>query len=61
MIGQKIKHHRTIKGLSQSDLALIVGVKQEHISRWERGLHAPLLCNLHKIAEALNVNISELC
>ncbi|MEW8050184.1 MAG: helix-turn-helix transcriptional regulator [Candidatus Thiodiazotropha sp.] len=36
-LGRKIMLHRTYQGLSQRDLARIVGVDRGSISRWEAG------------------------
>lgn len=40
-------------GLSQNDLALIVGTSQANISRWERGIHIPSENFKKWLAEAL--------
>lgn len=58
-IGEKIKQHRTAKGLSQKEVALNVGIDQAQYSRIESGKVEPTLSSLEKIAEALSVKISD--
>lgn len=60
MIGQKIKEIRLKKGLTQLELAESIKKNQSDIARWEKGHTIPKLCNIHKIAKALKVNILEL-
>lgn len=56
----KIAEIRKQRGLSQVDLAEIVGVEQPHISRLERGSEAVTLRLLLQVAEALRVDLAEL-
>lgn len=53
-IGNRIKNFRKEKGLSQKDLASMVGVTWEMVSRYERGRSSPLL-KIIPIAKALSV------
>ena len=55
-----IKKMRRNRGLSQKQLAELIGVEQQHVSRWENGKHRPSIDILMKIAEILNCNISDL-
>lgn len=48
--GVNVRAARTIKGLSQQDLANLVGVRQSSIARWETGVVGP--SDNHKIALA---------
>ena len=59
-IADKIKKHRTAKGLSQKEIALEVGIDQAQYSRIENGKVEPTLSSLEKIANALNVSLTEL-
>jgi len=52
----RLKQARTIKGLSQSKLADIVGVHVTNISRYERGENKPTSNVLSKLAEGLGVS-----
>ena len=55
-----IKKMREQRGLTQKQLADLIGVAQQHVSRWENGNHRPSIDILMKIAEILNCNISDL-
>ena len=52
-IGLRIKHLRTVRGLTQATLAEAVGISTEAISNIERGVNFPSFENLAKIAEVL--------
>lgn len=51
---------RRAKGLSQTDLAVLVGVEQPTISRFERGADGVTLGLVRDIARALDVPVSDL-
>ena len=55
-----IKKMRINRGLSQKQLAELIGVEQQHVSRWENGKHRPSVDVLIKIAAVLNCNIGDL-
>lgn len=55
-IGDRIKAARKRTSLSQTDLALRVGVTQPAVANWESGVHDPRRLMLAKIGEALNVS-----
>jgi len=59
-LGQKIKTARKQKGLSQEQLAELVGYKVGTISKYEQGYRIPSIAVLRKIAEVLECNLSEL-
>lgn len=59
-IGQKIKELRKKQGMSQKDLADKLGITPVLISQYENGKRNPKLETLQKIADALEVDISEL-
>lgn len=59
-VNMGIKKMRINRGLSQGQLADLIGVAQQHVSRWETGNHRPSVDVLIKIAEVLNCNISDL-
>ena len=52
-IGEVIKYKRTKKGLSQKELALMVGCAEITIRQYESGSREPKQSKLEKIAEAL--------
>ena len=57
---RSVKEIRKSKGMSQAELGKLVGVKQGAISHYERGTRTPDFLLAKKIAEALNVPISEI-
>ena len=59
-LGQKIKTARKQKGLSQEQLAELVGYKVGTISKYEQGYRIPDIGMLRKIASALECNLAEL-
>lgn len=58
-IGANLKRVRTKAGLSQSELAELVGVTQSMIAQVERGTKALTLELGREIAIALNIQIGE--
>lgn len=56
LVGSKIKAAREINGLTQEQLAAIVGLSPMHISVLERGYKSPKLETLVLIANTLNVS-----
>lgn len=59
--GKRLKQLRTAKRWSQQELASKIFVEQSYISDIERGIFGPSFSKLSKIADALNMTISELC
>lgn len=59
-LGLRIKQLRVLRKLSQKEIALDIGINQGQYSRIESGKVEPTLASLRKIAEALEVSISEL-
>lgn len=56
MINENIKAAREAAGLTQKELAKILGVYQKDISRWENGERVPSLEMFVKICKALNAS-----
>jgi transcriptional regulator with XRE-family HTH domain len=56
-IGRIIHLMRREKGMRQSELALLTGLKQPNLSRIENGLVSPRQVTLEKIAKALGVEV----
>jgi len=56
MIINPIKRRREEKGLTQVDLAILVGVSQMHISHFETGGLIPSKSQLKKITEILGIS-----
>jgi transcriptional regulator with XRE-family HTH domain len=55
-----LKRLRTEKGISQEDMAKKIKVHANHLSRYERGLSAPSIEVVEKMARMLDVSIDEL-
>lgn len=56
----KLKEVRKSKGISQTELANLLGTKQQSISKYEQGLDTPSLERLIEFAQILNVTLDEL-
>lgn len=56
-ISKKIRVLRTDKGMSQKDLANILGISDRAVSKWENGLSMPSLENIFKMAKAFNISV----
>ena len=56
-IGRIIHLIRKEKGMRQSELASLTGLKQPNLSRIENGLVSPRQVTLEKIARALDVEV----
>ena len=58
--GEKVKAAREKMGLSQSALAKRMHVSQQAVAKYEKIVEQPKLSTVRKIAEALEISISEL-
>ncbi len=58
--GQRVKHSRVSKGLSQEKLAFECDLDRTYISSIERGKRNLSLINIHKLATALGINAGAL-
>ena len=58
--GQAIRHHRRTRKLSQEKLALLAGINRTYMGDVERGERNIALRNMMKIAEVLQIRLSEL-
>lgn len=56
----KLKEVRKSKGISQTELANLLGTKQQSISKYEQGLDTPSLERLIEFAQILNVTLDDL-
>ena len=59
-LGKRIKELRLEKGLSQPQLAKLVGVSNGMISIWENNINEPKASYLKALANALEVPVSVL-
>lgn len=59
-IGSRIRKYREKKGISQTELAQMLGIKNNRVSNWEQGLNRPDADILAKLCYLLDVPPSEL-
>lgn len=59
-IGEFIKTLRRELGYSQQDLADLIPISREGVSKWERGVNLPDSSSLLRLSEIFNVSINEL-
>ena len=59
-LGRRIRHTRTLHGLTLKSVAGAVGCSESMLSKIECGLASPSLTMLHRIAQALQTNVAEL-
>lgn len=55
-LGQRIKHAREFRGLTQAALAAKIGVEPQTVSQWESDRRRPDAANLRRICCALDVS-----
>ena len=60
MFGENLKTLRKQKGFSQEELAVRLHVVRQTISKWEKNLSVPDADTLIRLAEILEVSVSEL-
>lgn len=58
--GEFIAGLRKERGMTQQELASLVGIGDKTISKWERGINVPDVIMLKKIADIFDVDISEI-
>lgn len=59
-IGEKIKELRETKGISQNELAGIIGVNHSNVCHWEKGRCDPNLFSCILLADIFNISLDEL-
>lgn len=60
VLGKRIAELRKAKGLTQEQLAEKSGYSVEFVSLVERGVNAPAVAGLEKIAKVLGVEVKDL-
>lgn len=60
MFNENLKIIRKAKGYTQEELAIKIHVVRQTISKWEKGLSVPDADTLSKLADVLEINVSEL-
>ena len=59
--GQRIKAARKAVGMTQKELGDKLGLSFQSIAQWENDLRNPKMETLERIADALDVPLSEIC
>ena len=59
-IGSRIRKYREGRGLSQKQLAQLIGVSNSRVSNWEQGLNRPDADIIATICRALQVSPTDL-
>ena len=59
-LGENIRRHRKMAGMTQAELAAIVECSDRHIGQIEKGKNKPSLAVIIAIANALNIGIDQL-
>lgn len=59
-LGRRIRDLRKLKGWSQEELAHRAGLHWTYVGQVERGKRNIAIVNIAKLANALNVNLSEM-
>ena len=59
-IGENLKRLRRDKGMTQGDLALMTGIRLNHVSKIERNESDPKLSTIHKLVNALECSANAL-
>lgn len=60
MINENIKNARKAKGISQEEMAIHLNVVRQTVSKWETGLSVPDADVLLRIADLLDVSVTDL-
>ena len=59
MFSENLKAYRKAKGLTQEELAVRLHVVRQTVSKWEKGLSVPDADLLVRLAEVLEVSVSQ--
>lgn len=59
-IGQKIRALREQSGMTQKDLAKMLSISAQAISKWENGVNYPDISVLPQIADGFGISMDEL-
>ena len=60
LFGQRIQQLRRERGLSQEKFALLIEMDRTYYASVEAGKRNIAICNIKKIADGLNISLSEL-
>ena len=60
MLHDSIRNFRKARGLTQEELAVRLNVVRQTVSKWEKGFSVPDADTLQKLADILEVSVSQL-
>ena len=60
LLGENVRHHRKLRGMTQEELALEAGMERSYVSDLERGTRNPSVRALGRLAVALGIKPSVL-
>ena len=60
MLQDSIRNFRKARGLTQEELAVRLNVVRQTVSKWEKGFSVPDADTLQKLADILEVSVSQL-
>ncbi len=60
IVGENVRHHRKLVGMTQGDLAIEVGMSRPSIANIEVGRQSILLHQAFDLAKALQVSVDDL-
>ena len=60
MLQDNIRNFRKDRGLTQEELAIRLNVVRQTVSKWEKGLSVPDVDLLQRLADVLEVSVSQL-
>ena len=60
MLQDSIRNFRKARGLTQEELAVRLNVVRQTVSKWEKGISVPDADTLQKLADILEVSVSQL-
>lgn len=59
-VGEQIRKYRRERNFTQAELASMLGIDKQNISRYESGKAEPRKSTLQKLSEALEVSVEQL-
>lgn len=57
-LGFKIKEYRRLHGMSQTDLADLIGVSKSHVSKWEHNIVKPNYKHTKALSEVMGEDLT---
>jgi len=58
LVGKKIRQHRCMVGMSQKEIAQIIGITFQQVQKYEKGQNRISAARLWRLSRALNIPVS---